>query len=543
MTQSELPVPPKVSRFHRRNLRRFAFAAFWVMLGSLAILWLWPGMERVFRVGGTLLLGGLACLLAAAWFLLLESCSRRFKLGVGFALLCAGIAAGLTFRVKEFSGDLIPILTWRWAPVQDRTLQSLDADQVAPQALSFPKTAKPSDSPRFLGQDGRGEVKGLRLETDWTSHPPRKIWQKTVGAGWSAFAVVGDYGITQEQRGDHECVTCYDLKNGEILWSHQDAVRFSEVMGGDGPRATPTIVDGRIYTLGATGILNCLEGESGRVIWSRKTLTDLNQLNLEWGKSASPLVVGNIVVVSLGRPAPEVSRVLPSLADGLAAFDRNSGRLMWKAGEDSAAYSSPVVATLGGTSQILSLNAHSLSAHDPKTGWILWSRPWPGSHPKCSNPFVMNGDRVLLSAGYGLGGVLLKVSPAKAGSQWVVEEVWKSRQLKTRFTNVVQKGDSLYGLDDGILCCVDADSGKTRWRKGRYSHGQILLVGDVLLIQAENGDLALVKADPQSYQELAHVPALQGKTWNTPTLAGNRLLVRNAEEAICYELALRGEKN
>lgn len=543
MSHSE---PQRRSMFPRLPagmMRRCVTGAFWIDVGSLVLLWVWPGMERVFRTGGTLLLGGLALLLGAFWFLFLSDFSKRLKIRVTAGLLCLGLAGGMTFRVKEFSGDIIPVLTWRWTPVQDRTLQGLEQDQVAAHALRFPKSVQPTDSPRFLGQEGRGEVKGLRLETDWEKHPPRKVWRKAVGAGWSGFAVVGDFGVTQEQRGNHECVTCYDLKTGEILWSHQDLIRFSEALGGDGPRATPTVVEGRVYTLGATGILNCLEGASGKLLWSKETLKDLNQLNLEWGKSASPLVIGNEVIVSLGRPTAEVSRMFPSLADGLAAFDRNSGKLVWKAGEDYSAYSSPVVATLGGTPQILSLNAQSISAHDPRTGWILWSHRWPGTHPKCSNPFVIDGDRILLSAGYGLGGVLLKVSKAKAGSQWIVDEVWKSRQLKTRFTNIVLHDKFLYGLDDGILCCVEMETGKTRWRKGRYSHGQILLVEDTLLIQAENGDLALVKADPQAYRELAHMPALNGKTWNNPTLAGNRLLVRNAEEAICYELALRSETN
>jgi outer membrane protein assembly factor BamB len=225
----------------------------------------------------------------------------------------------------------------------------------------------------------------------------------------------------------------------------------------------------------------------------------------------------------------------------LAAFQKDTGQLAWEAGDRQVGYSSPVLATLGGVRQVLIVNEDSVSAHDPKDGRILWSHEWPGksnSSASVSQPAVLDHEHVLLSKAYGGGAALLRI--AHEADTFIAEKVWRNEGLlKTKFTNVVVHGAYVYGLSDGILECVQWAQGVRQWKRGRYGPGQILGVGDLLLVQAESGDVAMVEATPQRFRELGVLPAaLEGKTWNNLCLSGPLLLVRNSEEAACYELAI-----
>jgi outer membrane protein assembly factor BamB len=314
-------------------------------------------------------------------------------------------------------------------------------------------------------------------------------------------------------------------------------------MGGAGPRSTPTIHEGRVYALGATGMLYCLDGSSGGVLWSDNLLErygvtlDDEENTVTWGRSASPLLVDNLCVVPAGGP-PEGPYV------SLTAFDKNTGQIVWEAGDRQISYSSPVLATLGGQRQILIVNEDQVTGHDPQNGRVLWSYDWPGgsaSNASVSQPVALSEDRVLLSKHYGGGAALLRVNRVE-DQEYVVNSIWlDSSLLKTKFTNVVVRGDYIYGLSDGILECVEWASGERCWKRGRYGHGQLLGVGDLLLVQAESGEVALARAAPDRFRELASFQALDGKTWNNLCLYKELLLVRNAEEAACYELALADE--
>lgn len=394
----------------------------------------------------------------------------------------------------------------------------------------------PHDFPQFLGPDRNGSLSGRGLARDWTAHPPRLVWKLPIGPGWSGFAVVGDYAVTQQQLEELELVVCYSLKSGEVLWSHGNRVRFSSVIAGDGPRATPTIAEGRVFALGSTGILNALALADGSPLWDTDILVDHAAKPLPWGQSGSPLVVDGLVVVNPGGPQ----------GHSLAAYDAVSGELRWHAGNDAASYASPTLVTLAGKQQIVMVNQFSVTGHDPATGTLLWTYPPPGlkdhtwlsQDPKVPQPLAVSPNRLLIAAGYGLGSMLLELEP-RSGGDWQVRELWDgfNRHLKPKFTNLVLHEGHVYGLDDGTaLTCLEIATGERRWKQGRYGHGQVLLVDDLLLVQSDTGRVALVEASPRGYRELASFQAIEGKTWNTPTLAGRMLLVRNDREAACYEL-------
>lgn len=474
------------------------------------------------------LLGGLAQLL---WLLLFSRLRWRIRLGVLGVVAAAALALGLATRVDgAFSGIGLPRLVWRWTPTADeRFARSVSA---GPAAVAAPATAAESRFrfSQFLGPDRDGRVSGIRLARDWQAQPPKELWRRPVGLGWSGFVVADGLAVTQEQRGEDEVVAAYTLTGGEPVWSHTNRVRFREWQGGDGPRATPTVDGRRVYAYGATGILDCLDLADGRRVWSVDVLATNGLDNLTWGKSCSPLLAGGRVIVTGGTAS----------GLGAVALDADTGAMVWADNGDAATYSSPSSVTLAGRSQILVTGARATAGLDPATGNRLWEFAWGDERwPKCSQPVVVGTSRVFLSAGYSVGCRLIELAAGPDGAL-VATEVWRGRTLKTQFNNVAVRDGHLFGLDDGLLACVELATGARRWKDGRYGSGQTLLVDDLVLIQAEPGFIALAEARPDGFAELARLPALSAKTWNNPALAGPYLLVRNDREAACYLMPLAG---
>jgi outer membrane protein assembly factor BamB len=392
------------------------------------------------------------------------------------------------------------------------------------------------DSPAFRGARRDGTPTAIRLHTDWNRFPPRLLWRKPIGLGWSSFTVVGGFCVTQEQRGEFETIVCYELMTGRECWSHQDRTRFIAISGGDGPRATPAIHNGRVYALGATGNLNCLDGTRGMPIWSVNILGDSRMKNCLYGMAGSPLVIDRYVIVSPG-----------GRGTSLVAYHNQSGQKIWSRGSAQASYSSPQPAILGGEQQVVIFNADGIYGHELTTGRIRWHYPWvsnPDERNNVCQPVILpatrgrDADLVFISSSYGKGCALLEVR--RVGDRYTVQPQWSNRNLKAKFTSVVTAGDHVYGLDERILTCISLETGVRRWKRGRFGFGQLILVGGLLLIQAETGDIVLVKATPNRFMELARLAALNGRTWNHPVLAGQILIVRNDREAACFELPLAG---
>lgn len=457
----------------------------------------------------------------------------RWTRRLGGLLACFVFTAAFVglLRVDGVRGEFQVDFTWRARPVADHGAELPVAIAEPSDGLADLSQTTADDFPQFLGPDRTGVIADARLSADWDRTPPREVWRKPVGAGWGSFAVVGDFAVTQEQRGSQECVVCYRVSGGQPVWVHADEVRFDKNMGGPGPRATPTIVDGRVYTVGGTGLLNCLDGRNGRAIWSADILEDNGGGPIEHGVCASPLVTNDRVIV-----APT-----GILGACLAAYDRESGKKIWRGGRRRASYGSPALVNLAGTRQIVIATAEGIEGSDFESGKPLWEYVWHGDHNvNCSQPVVVDAaaGRVFFAVGYGKGGVLLHVDHPSAG-EWSVTPLWTSREMKTKFTTAVIYENHLYGLDDGILACLDLATGKRLWKAGRYQHGQVLLAGDLLIVQAESGEVYLVRPDPKKLIELGKIAALAHKTWNNPALSGRRLLVRDDQEAVCYELPIR----
>jgi outer membrane protein assembly factor BamB len=491
-----------------------------------------PELERNRRAYITFGLVALAALLILLWFLFLSRIRWSTRLTT-LAVLAVAIF-GLTKAVRvdgTTNGIGVPSFAWRWTPVHTRQFETVDPKAAPTTAVAPIRNADGmSDTPQFFGPNRDGVVRGARLARDWKAAPPRELWRQPIGAAWSAFAVVSGRAYTEEQRGEDEAVTCYEALTGRLLWMHSNKARFYQWQGGEGPRATPTVFQGHVFAYGATGILDCLDAQTGQLVWSHDVLKENHLENLVWGVSASPLVFDDTVVVTGGLTAGPT----------LLAYDRATGRPLWQAGKDKASYASPIVATLAGRRVVLSANATSLTAHDTGTGEELLDYPWAPEKtwPKAAQPAALPGDRVFLSAGYGIGCVLLQIK-ADASGKLGAAELWKSMRMKAQFNSVAARDGFLYGLDDGLLACLDLADGNRKWKSGRFGSGQTLLVDDLVIIQSEPGPVFLAAARPDAYEELGQIPALSGKTWTHPTLAGHYLLVRNALEAACYELPIQ----
>ncbi len=475
-----------------------------VLLGlgllPIAVMWAAGEIEHAqSRIEATLIIGAVTGLLILLWTFFLSPLPKRARIAT--ALAAALVVAFV--RVEGTSGDLVPRLALRG--FGRRAVRELSSPPVA---------LKPGSFPQFFGpaRDGRVEV---ALDPDWTSKPPKLLWRRELGAAWSGFAVEAGKAVTQEQEGPEELVSCYDLATGRRLWRQAHAARFETTLAGLGPRATPTIAGGRVYALGALGRLSCLDLSTGAPVWA----VDVEGPLPEYGFASSPLLEGDLVIVQAGGP--------------LAAYDRSSGARRWVSTPDETAYASPLAVDLAGRRQVLILYRYGCAGHDPSTGAQLWRYAWRGETPKVAQPVLLSGDRVLISAGYGVGVDAFRVSAAG------VEPLWQTKRLKAKMSSAVLRGGHLYGLDDGRLVCVDVENGERAWAGERYGHGQLLLVGDLLLISSEQGEAALVEADPAAFRERARLQVLEGKTWGGPALAGPYLLLRNDREAACLELPLR----
>ncbi len=489
-----------------------------------------------------LLLGSLLLMLGLSiWFIRSSGYSRRVRWTGG--LLPWAVMFSFLSMVKLVNNGDVGFVDWqwRWTSALDERLEQLD---VANAIGDWSKT--PEDYPRFLGNGYWAEVEGVELVTDWKISPPKELWRQKIGAGWSGFSIVGHYAITQEQRGPEELVTCYEVRSGEIVWTHSDSVRWDPMgagsMGGIGPRATPTIFDQRVVTQGATGIVNCLDALTGKVIWSHDTLVENQVGNVMWGKAGSPLVVENVegrnlVVISVGGK------------DGrsLVAYDLETGSEVWAGGDYRSSYASPIVVNMAGQRQILSVNEFFVTGHRVTDGSVLWETPWDGNSDTdatCSQPIPLSGDRIFLSKGYGVGASLLQLQTD--GNSIHARPLWQpeiKRVMKTKMSNALVRDGHIYGLDGGLMECIEIGTGRKRWKKRRspaVGHGQILLIGKVILVLTESGELLLTEASPEKYRELAAMRVFPDEqvTWNTPAFSSPYLLVRNAEQAVCYELVL-----
>jgi len=458
--------------------------------------------------------------------------SRRFSSARRPAVLAAAIVitCGVfaLLRTGGATGDFKQDFHFRWSKTpEERLLAQGDESVASPSAPST--TVNTGEWPGFRGPQRDGAVRGVHLKTDWSTSPPVELWRRPIGPGWSSFSVHTGRLYTQEQRGNDEIIACHDVSTGKPVWRHSDPARFYESIGGPGPRATPTLSNGRVYALGATGIMNVLDDQTGAVVWSRNAVSDTGAKIPGWGIAGSPLIVNDMVVVAV--------------SGSLVAYDLATGKPRWFGPKGSDSYSSPQLLTINGIEQIVLMSSTGATSVALADGKELWNHSWP-SDTRVMQPAVAGDGQLVISVGDGMGGNgtrLIAVKHGQNGTEgWTTEEKWTSEDFVPNFTDfVVHKGHA-FGFDWGTLACIDLNNGKKKWRAPQHGYGQIVLLPDqdLLLELSEKGELVLIKASPEQFSELARFKVLEGKTWNHPVLIGDVVLVRNDHEMAAFRVPL-----
>jgi outer membrane protein assembly factor BamB len=537
---------PAAASAYRREQRALILPRWFVVVLGITILcisvsqWSVPSDRAMANVLSGFVLMILGFVLYVR-FVIFSCASGRMRLGVFIGMpLLAGLGS-LLFEITAVSGLMLPTIQLRGTRLAHENLEQASS-QVESGTVDLLAVNRKLDSPRFLGRTGHPHV----TNANWTAEPNAEnvklLWKRDIGAGWSSFAIVNGFAVTCEQRGEQEVVSCYDLHGGALRWASAVKQRHATLLGGVGPRATPTIAGGRVFSVGASGHFVCLAGDSGDVLWEKDLLDMIGSTPekekqvLAWGRSTSALAVDGLVVVPLGG-APG------GPFHSLVAFDQETGEQRWRAGEVQMSYASPIVMTLGGQRLVVSVNESTVSGHEIETGKVLWEHPWPGSSTNAANnsqAVPVGDDRVWISKGYGTGAALFSVS--ESDGEWNTTRIWENaRVLKTKFTNIVAVDDMVYGLSDGILECARISTGERVWKKGRFNHGQILMIDDIIVVQDEDGPLHFLRPHETGFDNLLTVQALEGISWANPAVYDNKLIVRNATTVVCYELPISRE--
>ena len=444
-----------------------------------------------------------------------------------------GFGVSTLFRSDGIWGSFALGLKPRWEKSSEALVLQMESSRtkadVAPADLAE-GLAHP-EWPGYRGPARDGVQHGPVIATDWNISPPRLLWKNAVGPGWSSFVVAGQMVITQEQRGAFETVVSYAADSRLEIWTCQVDSRFDDPLGGPGPRATPTLADGGLFVMGATGFLLRIDPLTGKIVWQQDVRQIADRQPPMWGFASSPLVAGPVVIIYAGGAGNK----------GILAFNSQDGKLKWSAesGEDS--YSSPQLITLDGETLVSMLTNKGLNLLDPATGESRLSYDWSVEGYRSLQPHVVGNDSVLIPSGMGYGTRRIRVS--RVDGVLKAEELWTSRNFKPDFNDLVIFEGHAYGFDSTLFSCIDLESGQRKWKGGRYGKGQVLLMKDqgLLLVMGEQGEVVVLKADTGSLNELGRFQALTGKTWNHPVVVGDRLFVRNSQEAACYQLPLANQ--
>jgi len=360
---------------------------------------------------------------------------------------------------------------------------------------------------QFLGPNRDLKTSSTNLNLNWTGSEPPVVWKKDIGSGWSGPVIVGGKLVLHHREKDEEVVACFDALTGEPQWESRSPTTYRDSLSSDfGPRATPAIVGGRVFTFGTAGLLRCLDLANGREVWSVDTRKQYEADTGFFGMGCSPLIEGELVLLQIGGKAKH----------GIVAFDVATGKLKWHATDHEAGYAAPVAATLGGQRRALFFTREGLVGAEPATGRIHFEFPWRAkmhASVNAASPLVL-GDRVLLSASYGTGAILLHIDGQSTRPVWQGDN-----QISSHYASLVQHRDMVFGFHGRVdfptgaeLRAIDAKTGKLLWAMDPLRSGTLLLVNDSLFVMTEDGELFVAPVSSREFKPILRTQVVGRET-------------------------------
>ena len=390
-------------------------------------------------------------------------------------------------------------------------------------------SAGAADWPNWLGPNKNGSSPETGLLTTWPATGPKLLWKSAGGDGYSTVAIAQGRAITQVQHDGAEHVLALDAVKGTKLWETKIADAYKNNFG-DGPRATPTIEGKSIYVYSPSGALVCLDAEKGDITWSVNLLMMFGGKKTDYGLSASPYIEGDLVYAIPGGKGA-----------GVAAFDKKSGKVVWKTGDDKAAYATPMSVDVGGQKQIIFFTASGLLSVTPDAGKELWRVAWPTDYDcNICTPLLVGKDWLFVTSGEGNGCTMFKLSAAAPEIAW--QSKGKKSVMLNYWANAVLHDGYLYGISGEFneksmhLNCVEAKSGNLMWSEKNIGKAAVTLADGHLWITTKKGDLILVAANPMKFEQKARVTLL-AENRTSPTIANKRLYVRDRKDIYCFDIA------
>ncbi|MEM8962513.1 MAG: PQQ-binding-like beta-propeller repeat protein [Acidobacteriota bacterium] len=390
--------------------------------------------------------------------------------------------------------------------------------------LPAPSTAETTDWPQYRGPNRDGLSTETGLLTQWGAEGPAVAWRTKLGGGYSGLAVADGKIFTLYSDDRREWLGAFSATDGKALWQVDLDKEFTNQFG-NGPRSTPLIADGVVYTVSSLGALTARKTTDGSEIWTRNLKRLYGAGIPTWGISASPILIDGKLILDVGG----------SKGRGTVAFDATTGKEAWTANTGIAGYSAPIEVTIAGQRQVISFAGKQVVGLNPTDGDVLWTHAWRTDYDvNAATPIFVGPDKVFIASGYNVGGALLHIE--KAGNAWNVDEVWKTSRMQNQFSSAVLVDGTIYGFDNKFLRAADLASGEILWSARGFGHGSLMWADGHLIILGDKGDLAIAKATPEGYEEVAKAKPLSGKHWTVPTLHDGRLLVRNEQELVAFEL-------
>ncbi len=386
------------------------------------------------------------------------------------------------------------------------------------------QTTLGDDWPQWRGPRQDGISRETGIFDQWPEKGPAELWRAPLGSGFSAVSVVGERAFTLYGTSDGEFAAAISVADGKPLWRSRLGDLLKNDSYGDGPRATPAVDSGRVYALSGNGALRCLDAADGHAVWGCDLLDKFGGKPPEYGFAASPVVMGDMLVVVVGARNSK----------SLAAFDKANGTVLWTALDDKIGYSTPREVAIDGVRQIIVLMGEALVSVSPKDGKEYWRQEWKTELDANVATPVISGNRLFISTGYSTGCALFELSVPDGKP--AAKKVWANKEMKNYFSTSVLVDGYLYGFNNTKLTCLDFRTGKPKWKAGGFNRGSLIAADGKLIIYGDQGLLALAEISPDSYKELAKFKFCDERTWTVPTLSGGRLFLRNEKELACLKL-------